>query len=143
MYLSAQDAIHDIYSSIFCYTTDLSYLSPRVMGILLEKKTGTKKGTKKGKRQKMSNLVRVMSRKEAVNLTDAMERMFRSEKQQSKIRWYFTEMCVSPVVIRDENVPFLQSLDSLLEFRTTCEDERKLYRFAEKHTRGKEVFLHA
>ncbi len=58
-----------------------------------------------------------------------------------KVRSYFTKAGVAPIRITNNEIPFIQSLSTLLEMEP-IDKEQKLYDYAVRKTRSKEVFFH-
>lgn len=137
-YKSARDYIFEIYSSMFLYRTNLCYLSYPVMDKLLK----TKYDNESKKYQKMESVVKTMASKKSGNLEDELKMLFPTSKSKKIVCEYFIHLGVYPVMIPDESVPFIQSLDSILGFDIVDNYEKRIYGFAKYNTRGKEVFLH-
>ena len=76
------------------------------------------------------------------SLQTVLDALYCSEKRQQKIKDNYEEYGVSPITIRDTTVPFIQSLDSLLEFEIVTFSELDLYEIAKMKYDDGEVFLH-
>lgn len=138
LYQDAERNIKNMYQRIFMYSTHVSFLSYNVMEKLLYMYFQDRRKCPK-RLEKMLQVVRQMTLKSTKNLGEELDRLFPSIKQKNTVQNYFLKCNVSPIPLDNMN-PYLQSLDSLLGFYHVEEQERRLKRFAEKHTRGKEVF---
>ena len=74
------------------------------------------------------------------DLQTALNNVYPSEKRQRKIKEHYEEYGFSPLTTRNKNIPFIQSLDSLLEFEKPTELEYDLFRIVDEQY--SEVFFH-
>lgn len=137
-YKSAEQHIKNIYRSAFKYDTSLCYLSKKLLSQYLtilqlsDKKAG-----------KMDYLIYICRQNKDKNFSYCLSQTFDSDKVRKKVLSYFSAYSISPLTIQSKHIPFLQSLDSLLEIHDApSKSEKRIYHFAEQHTRKKEVFYH-
>ncbi|WP_207646981.1 hypothetical protein [Ruminococcus albus] len=74
------------------------------------------------------------------DLQAALDNVYPNEKRQRKIKEHYDEYGVSPLSTMDRNIPFIQSLDSLLEFEDPTDLEYDLFRMVDEQYR--EAFFH-
>lgn len=135
-YRKGRDYVSEIYGSIFLDRTDLCYLSYPVAEKYINFKIPQPK-----RQEKMLLLASNMNSKSKINLEDKISESFNSSKTGNSVIGYFFTIGISPVVIYNKKIPYIQSLDSLLEFEPIEDIEYYISAFAQKKTRKKEVFL--
>lgn len=135
-YRKGRDYVSEIYGAIFLDRTDLCYLSYPVAEKYIKLKNPQPK-----RQEKMLLLASKMNQRSVKNLTDELSDAFESSKIRNNVIEHFCEIGISPVAIYNKKIPYIQSLDSLLEFEPIEDVEYYIYTFAQKKTRKKEVFL--
>ena len=83
-----------------------------------------------------------MSSKQNYTLAEALENYKGSDDAKQNLLNYFDKAGISPIPIQRYDIPFMQSIDSILEFDEPNEADRKYSNYLKQKTRSKEVFFH-
>jgi hypothetical protein len=83
-----------------------------------------------------------MSSKMNYTLEEVLDSTDRSDDAKKNLLVYFKILGISPIPVQNKDIPFMQSIDSILEFDLPAEADKKYSRYLQRHTRGKEVFFH-
>ena len=125
-----RESVMEIYGRLFKFPTDVCMLESK----LLIKYLFERCESKKDRCRRMVTLLNGLDKYPEESLQTVLDALYCSEKRQQKIKDNYQEYGVSPITIRDTTVPYIQSLDSLLEF--------DLYEIAKMKYDDSEVFLH-
>lgn len=137
IYIVREEILTKIYSAIFYIPTDACFLSRKLLFAKIEKYCGSKH-KKESKMKAFCNLSNLSCDMSQTNRLPINSFGF---KRCYTILEYFNDIGCSPIYLPD-STPFIQSLDSLLEFFSITDVERENYEYCKKHTRGKEILLH-
>lgn len=137
-YCHMRSVMSDVYDIIFTRGGSVCFLSYSWQKKLIKKATGSKKK----KREKMLNLAGSLHKNPNKDFDDILFRLFNSDKARNNITSYFTSINLSPIAISSPDILFMQSLDSLLEFKKLSKYERSYFEFLRSKEKGKELFLH-
>ena len=130
--------LNDIYNSVFLYYTDTCFVQNYWQNKIIKDKFQTKQ-----KRvEKMHWLIIRMSSKQNYTLAEALENYKGSDDAKQNLLNYFDKAGISPIPIQRYDIPFMQSIDSILEFDEPNEADRKYSNYLKQKTRSKEVFFH-
>lgn len=138
MFSERDKYMEEIYHSVFMQFTDVSFLQPYWQDKLISLKLKNREK----KIEKMEWLTVVMSSKKRPGLGNVMDRLDVSDKAKQNLLDYFDDIGFAPVPIMNKEIPYLQSIDSILGFGVPTEMDRSYHRYLQKHTRSKEVFFH-
>lgn len=138
IYSKREKFMRGTFDSLFMYGTRACFLQK---GRLKKAVSFIIKGKKR--REKMLNLINVLSRSNKSVLSNALDRICSSDEAKSKLINYFEESGVSPLTISDTEIPFMQSISSMLEFEEVNENDSLYYGYMKKKSRVKKVFLHS
>lgn len=127
-----------IFKIIFSWSSSVCFLSYSWQKKLIKKSTGSKKK----KREKMLNLAGSLHKNPDRDFEDVLFRLFKSDKARTNITSYFTSISLSPIAISSPDIMFMQSLNSLLEFKKLSKEEGFYFEFIRSKEKGKELFLH-
>ena len=133
-----RESVMEIYGRLFKFPTDVCMLESK----LLIKYLFERCESKKDRCRRMVTLLNGLDKYPEESLQTVLDALYCSEKRQQKIKDNYEEYGVSPITIRDKTVPFIQSLDSLLEFEIVTFSELDLYEIAKIKYDDSEVFLH-
>ena len=137
-YTNMEYIVEDIFYRIFSYDTDSCFVSH----YRLEKVIKIKFKGKEKKQGKMLKLVNHLYRNPDKSLDEAINKLFPSKKSQKTIMDDFYDVALSPIAVQSADVPFMQSVESLLEFKNTNKNEMNYFDTIRIRSRGKKVFLH-
>lgn len=137
-YRNMHSVVPYIYDIIFTRGGSVCFLSYSWLKKMIKKSTGSKKK----KREKMLNLAGSLHKNPNKDFDDILFRLFKSDKARTNITSYFTSICLSPIAISSPDILFMQSLDSLLEFKKLSKEEGFYFEFLRSKEKGKELFLH-
>lgn len=112
-YDNMQESVEEIYGRLFKFPTDLCQLNSKQ----LIKCIFDKSGNKKARCRRMVTLIDQLDKHPEECLQNALDYVYPGEKRQRNIKKHFEDYGVSPLSIRDKEIPFIQSLDSLLSLR--------------------------
>ena len=115
----------DIFYRVF-FAPSLCYVSDELLKTII-RDSYKKKYSKIIKMLGFANLVRSG---EGKTIDDALNEMDCSDKVRSKLLSYFDKIKLSPLNIRDKNIHFLQSLESILEMCEPSQLEKEYYKLA-------------
>lgn len=90
----------------------------------------------------MLKLVNYMYKNSDKNLDDALSQLFPSIKTKKTVMDDFDGIAPSPIAVQSADIPFMQSVESLLEFKNPNKNEVNYFDAIRTRSRGKEVFLH-
>lgn len=76
------------------------------------------------------------------NLNEALDYFSPSKKSQVTIMEAFHKIQLSPISIQSPDIPYMQSVESLLEFEIPSKNEIKYFDMIRIRSRRKDVFLH-
>ena len=133
-----RESVMEIYGRLFKFPTDVCMLESK----LLIKYLFERCESKKDRCRRMVTLLNGLDKYPEESLQAVLDSLYCSEKRQQKIKDNYEEYGVSPISVRDTTVPFIQSLDSLLEFEIVTFSELDLYEIAKMKYDDSEVFLH-
>ena len=133
-----RESVMEIYGRLFKFPTDVCMLESK----LLIKYLFERCENKKDRCRRMVTLLNGLDKYPEESLQTVFDALYCSEKRQQKIKENYEEYGVSPISVRDTTVPFIQSLDSLLEFEIVTFSELDLYEIAKMKYDDSEVFLH-
>lgn len=71
----------------------------------------------------MLNLAGSLHKNTDRDFEDVLFRLFKSDKARNNITSYFTGISLLPIAILNPDILFMQSLDSLLEFKKLSKEE--------------------
>ena len=137
-YFNMHSIVSDIFSRIFYWGDDVCVISYRWLKNRIKKANGNKKK----KTEKMLNLASILHKNPDKEFDNILFRLFNSDKARNNVISYFTSKSLSSIAISAPDIPYLQSLNSLLEFKMLSEDEKFYFRFLKSKERDREVFLH-
>lgn len=137
-YRNMHSVVPYIYDIIFTRGGSVCFLSYSWLKKMIKKSTGSKKK----KREKMLNLAGSLHKNPNKDFDDVLFRLFKSDKARDNITSYFTSISLSPIAISNPDILFMQSLDSLLEFKKLGKEEGFYFEFLRSKEKGKELFLH-
>lgn len=137
-YCNMHSVMSEIYDRIFTWGGSVCFLSYSWQKKMIKKSTGSKKK----KREKMLNLAGSLHKNPNKDFDDILFRLFNSDKSRNNITSYFTNISLSPIAISSPDIMFMQSLDSLLEFKKLSKYESSYFEFLRSKEKGKELFLH-
>lgn len=135
-YDNMKESVEEIYFRLFKFPTSLCHLPSK----LLIKYIFDRCDNKKAKCRRMVTLLDELDKYKQDDLQTALNNVYLSEKRQRKIKEHYEEYGVSPLTTRVRNIPFIQSLDSLLEFEKPTGLEYDLFRTVKEQY--SEVFFH-
>lgn len=118
-YRNMHSVVPYIYDIIFTRGGSVCFLSYSWLKKMIKKSTGSKKK----KREKMLNLAGSLHKNPNKDFDDILFRLFKSDKARTNITSYFTGISLSPIAISSPDIPFMQSLNSLLEFKKLSKEE--------------------
>lgn len=130
--------LKDIYDSVFMYYTKTCFMQNYWQDKLIK----INYSTKSRKTEKMLWLTNLMSSKMNYTLEEVLDSTDRSDDAKKNLLVYFKILGISPIPVQNKDIPFMQSIDSILEFDLPTEADKKYSRYLQRHTRGKEVFFH-
>ena len=130
--------VDDVFYKIFSYGYDLCSLS----NYWLEKVIKKKYDSKENKQKKMLKFVNCLHRHPDKSLDDALTKLFPSKKSQATIMDAFHEIQNSPIAVQSTDIPYMQSIKSLLEFENLSTNDIKYFDIVRIRSREKDVFLH-
>ncbi|MCM1227187.1 MAG: hypothetical protein NC320_07145 [Clostridium sp.] len=137
-YVNMESMVEDVFYSLFSCDTDLCFVSH----YWLEKVIKGKFKSKEKKQKRMLKLVNYLHKNPEKSVDEALTKLFPSKKSQKTIMDDFYGIALSPVAVQSADIPFMQSVESLLEFAPTSQNERKYFDTIRNRSRGKDVFLH-
>lgn len=137
-YLNMQTMVKDIFYKIFSYGYNSCFLSH----YWLEKVIIKEFDSKEKKKKKMIQLVNFLYRNSEKSLDESLTKLYPSKKSQSTIMENFCKLKLFPTAIQSSYIPYMQSIESLLEFEQPNSKEIKYYDIIRIRSRGKEVFIH-
>ena len=110
-----------------------------------ERKGGCReeKEKKKKKQGKMLKIVNFLYRNSDKNLNEALDYFSPSKKSQATIMEAFQEIQLSPIAIQSPDIPYMQTVESLLEFQNPSTNEIRYFDIIRIRSRGKKVFFTA
>lgn len=136
-YHNMQPVVSDIFNRLFLCGNDTCFLSYSWLKKMIKRLTGSRKK----KREKMLNLAIALYKNPDKEFDDVLFRLFNSDKARNNVISYFVSINLSPIAIPTQDIPYLQSLNSLLEFKMLSEDEKFYFKFVQHKERNKEIFL--
>ncbi|MGN0594581.1 MAG: phage/plasmid replication protein [Hominimerdicola sp.] len=129
-------SVETVYKRLFKFPTNICHLESKILIKYLFDQTGNKKS----RCRRMVTLLDELDKYPNEDLQKALDSVYPSEKRQRNIKNQYMNYGVSPITMRNSSVPFIQSIDSLLEFTIPTEKESELYLKAKKHYSN--VFFH-
>ncbi len=135
-YDNMQVSVEEIYLRLFKFPTSLCHLPSKLLIKYLFDETGGKKALCR----RMVTLLDHLDKYFYDDLQKALDEVYPSDKRQRNIKKHYAEYSVSPITMRSKAIPFIQSIDSLLEFKLPTDKEIRLYHKAKKEYG--EVFFH-
>jgi hypothetical protein len=138
LYKSMDEKVQGIYFSMLKYHQADCFLS-RYFAIKIIDRTVTGEA----KKTKMVEFVKQCNRYSDYNVCDVGFQLFDTEKRYKKMEYNFMSLGIAPITIEDNTIPFIQSPDSMLEFEELSEQEKMIFGYVKRKTRGKDVFIHA
>lgn len=138
IFIHKEDIARSIYDEVFIRYNDVCFMQDH----WLKKMIVRKNSGKEKKCKKMLWLADRLSYKKHPPLFELLDEYSKDRKSQTRLLNYFSELGAAPFPIKNKDIPFMQSIESLLEFQPTTENDRKLFKYLKKKTRGKQVFLH-
>ena len=136
-YISMESIVKDIFYRFFSHGYDSCFLSDS----RLKKEIKKKYDSKENKQNKMLKLVNCLHRHPDKRLDDALTKLFPSKKSQATIMNAFHKIQLSPIAIQSTDIPYMQSIESLLEFKNPSTNDIKNFDMIRFCSRGKDVFL--
>ena len=130
--------VSDVFCRIFICGSDVCFLSYSWQKKFIKKSCGNKKK----KKEKMLNLAGALHKNPDKDFDDELFKLFNSDKARNNITSYFTSISLSPISITAPDILFMQSLNSLLEFKKLSTDEDFYFEFLRRKEKGKALFLH-
>lgn len=100
----------------------------------------TKKKVKK--REKMLWLTKKLRKKSTPTVHEALSLYNKKERAKERLICYFEEIGFSPVPINNKNIPFMQSLRSILGFEEPSEHDKELYDILSRDMGGRKPVLY-
>ena len=91
----------------------------------------------------MLKIVNFLYRNSDKNLNEALDYFSPSKKSQATIMEAFQEIQLSPIAIQSPDIPYMQSVESLLEFQNPSTNEIRYFDMIRIRSRGKKVFFTA
>ena len=125
IYSNMEELAKKIFYEVF-FDPSLCYVSDELLKTIICD-SYKKKYSKIIKMLGFANLVRFG---EGKTIDDALNEMDCSDKVRSKLLSYFDKIKLSPLNIRDKNIHFLQSLESILEMCEPSQLEKEYYKLA-------------
>lgn len=138
-YININSIVEAVFYKIFSYGYDSCFLSH----YWLEKVIKKKFYSKEKKQKKMIKLVNFLYRNPDKSLNDTLSQLFPNKKSQDTIMDSFDKIQLSPIATQSADIPYMQSIGSLLEFKNISTNEIKYFDMIKIRSRGKEVFLHS
>lgn len=90
--------------------------------------------------EKMNDFSKQLAHASRPTMESVIENSEKCQRSVSKLLSKFEDMGVSSVPTSDKETPFLQSLNTILGFSPPSEEEKALYEYIRRKSRGKEVF---
>ena len=137
-YINMNSIVEDVFYRLFSHGYDSCFLSH----YWLEKVIKKKYGSKEKKKSKMLKLVNFLYRNPDKTLDEALNYLLLSKKSQATIMETFHKIHLSPIAIQSTDNPYMQSVESLLEFQNPSTNEIKYFDMIRIRSRGKDVFWH-
>ena len=125
IYSNMEELAKKIFYEVF-FDPSLCYVSDELLKTIICD-SYKKKYSKIIKMLGFANLVRFG---EGKTIDDALNEMDCSDKVRSKLLSYFDKIKLSPLNIRDKNIHFLRSLESILEMCEPSQLEKEYYKLA-------------
>ena len=91
----------------------------------------------------MLKIVNFLYRNSDKNLNEALDYLLLSKKSQATIMETFHKIHLSPIAIQSTDIPYMQSVESLLEFQNPSTNEIRYFDIIRIRSRGKKVFFTA
>lgn len=130
-------SVEAVYSRLFKFPTSLCHLKSKMLIKYLFDETGNKKA----RCRRMVTLLDELDKYPNEDLQKALDNVYPSEKRQRNIKNHYKLYGVSPITMRNRSIPFIQSIDSLLEFSLPTDTEIELYEMSEAEYGN--VFFHS
>lgn len=130
-----ESIVKDTFYRLFSHGYGSCFLSHYWLEEEIKKKFNSKK-------KKMLKLVNCLHRHPDKSLNNALSQLFPSKKSQATIMNYFSKIQLSPIAIQTTDIPYMQSIESLLEFQNPSTNDIKYFDMVRFRSRGKDVFLH-
>lgn len=137
-YINKESIVKDTFYRIFTCGYDSCFLSH----YWLKKEIKKKFDSKEKRKSKMLKLVNCLYRNPDKTLDEALDYLFPSKKTQATIMKAFRKIQLSPIAIQSHDIPYMQSIESLLKFENSSKNEIKYFDIVRVNSRGKKVFLH-
>ena len=136
IYRRRMEVIRDVFDDVFVLNKDSCFISPYWQKKQIKKYVSGK--TKLG--EKMNDFSKQLAHASRPTMESVIENSEKCQRSVSKLLSKFEDMGVSSVPTSDKETPFLQSLNTLLGFSPPSEEEKALYEYIRRKSRGKEVF---
>lgn len=137
-YINKESIVKNIFYKIF----HCGYNSCLLSHYWLENVIKKKFDSKEKKKSKMLKLVNFLHRNPDKTLDEALNYLLPSKKSQATIMETFHKIHLSPIAIQSTDIPYMQSVESLLEFQNPSTNEIKYFDMIRIRSRRKDVFLH-
>lgn len=141
-YINMNSIVEDTFYKLFSHGYDSCFLSHYWLEETIKNKRKYKEKKKK-KQGKMLKIVNFLYRNSDKNLNEALDYFSPSKKSQATIMNYFSKIQLSPIAIQSPDIPYMQSVESLLEFEIPSTNDIKYFDMVRINSRGKKVFFHS
>lgn len=136
IYRRRMEVIRDVFDDVFVLNKDSCFISPYWQKKQIKKYVSGK--TKLGK--KMNDFSKQLAHASRPTMESVIENSEKCQRSVSKLLSKFEDMGISSVTTSDKETPLLQSLNTLFGFSLPSEEEKALYEYIRRKSRGKEVF---
>lgn len=137
-YDSMEECVTEVYGSLFKTSTDLCHLQSKPLIDELFELTG-------GKHKRFKRMVVLLDELDKYpdkNIIEGLKKVYPSRKKQANILSNFDCYGLSPVSTRDEEIGFIQSIDSLLGFNEPTDNDLLYFKKMERIFGKGTLFFH-